>query len=265
MPVTSWESEVIRRLDALVGIGGISSGGGGGGDLATATNQQQLVASLNQFLGENATEARQQDAIALLKKLFQQLDFANRSGTVNPSFIEIATSNVKEILPASGIRKRVRITNHAQDPEDFILIDLNANASLTKGQIIASGQTWESPGREEARARITVVSGSTNNIQISYQETLDSVFSIGELEITNKNLDLADVNYPVTIVGATEPLLSVTALLYESGIQNPIAEQIITTNLVPDINFVITFPDVQAFNNDVLKFLYLELTGINQF
>ncbi|MDJ0536757.1 MAG: hypothetical protein QNJ70_30430 [Xenococcaceae cyanobacterium MO_207.B15] len=81
MPVTSWESEVIKRLETIaLNIGAVSGNGGSVSGTATASNQEQLLASFSQFLGENATEAKQDEAIALLTKLTQQWDFANGIG-----------------------------------------------------------------------------------------------------------------------------------------------------------------------------------------
>lgn len=193
-----------------------------------------------------ATAAKQDEAIALLTQLTQQLDFTNGVGAVQPSQIAIASSTVQEILPLSSTRKRVRITNHSST--DFILIDLNGNATTTKGQIIGVNQTWESPGREEARSRITVISGTGNNVPISYQATIDFIlfFEIGQPTFTNQNANLIDINYPITIIDPTGYLLSLEVSLFEGTTDELIESQFLTTGLINGATITVTFSQVDA-------------------
>ena len=209
-------------------------------------------------LSNSDAQTNQDETIALLTKLTTQLDFTNSIGVVQPSQTTTVTSTVQEILPLSGTRKRVRITNHSSDS---LLIELNGEATTTRGQIIGAGQTWESPGREEARSRITVISGSGNDILISYQETSDSVFFIGEQTIINQSLNIIDIRYPIIIFGATQPLASMTVELYEEGVETAIATNNYNTGLEPAATINVDFLGINGFNGIEPKAFYIVVSG----
>lgn len=182
-------------------------------------------------------------------------------GAVQPSEGAIATSTVQEILPLSGIRKRVRITNHS--PTDSILIELNGDATLTQGQIIGGNGTWESPGIEEARSRITVLSATGNNVNISYQETIDNVFVIDALQITNSNLNFADLTWDINIVGATSEISQVQVRLREEGNASALAS-LDYFNLIPGSTFSPTFTNINTVNgSSEQKEFYIEIEVIS--
>lgn len=228
---------------------------------ATDINQEEIKLLLTNFLAENATEAKQNEAIAVLDKLNQQLELSNSVGTVQPSQTAIANSTAQEIFALSGTRKRVRITNHSAS--DFILIEVNGDASLVQGQIIGAGGTWKSPGREEARSRITVISGTGANIPISYQETSDSVFFVSEPTITGL-ANILEITYPVSIAGATQPLSSLTANLYAEGEAAIIQTTIINAGLIPGAIVSVVFSGVNGLNSSSQpREFYLELIGVD--
>lgn len=245
MNVTSWESEVIKRLDAIASANSSSFGDNAG----------------------SAIEAKQDEAIALLDKLSQQSEFANGVGAVQPSQTAIATTTPIEILPQSATRKRVRITNHATIATDFIIFDLNDNdnsfnsgTNSVQGRILAPGNTWESPGREEARARISILSGTNNDVPISYQETSDSVFFIGEQVILTQNLNIVDIRYSIAIVGATAVLNAMTVELYEEGVENAIATNNYSSGLIPGSIINADFLGLDGFNGTEPKEFYIIVT-----
>lgn len=207
----------------------------------------------------SATVAKQDEAIALLNKLTQQLDFANGIGAVQPSQTAIASSTVQEILPLSGTRKRVRITNHS--PTDSILIELNGDATVTQGQIIGAGGTWESPGIEEARSRITVISATGNDVPISYQETSNAPFIVGDQTVLNQNANIIDLKYSIIIFGVSSSLTSLAVELFEVGDPNPIAVNNYTTGLEPGNTINAEFIGIDGFNGIEPKEFYLIVSG----
>lgn len=254
---TSIPSDTIRNALLLQLLANLS-GGGGSIDPATATNQQQLFASFGQFLGENATEAKQDEAISVLNQIVQQ---GEQTGSVQLSQTAIASSQVQEILPLSGTRKRVRITNHS--PTDFILIELNGDADLTQGIIIEPNKTWNSPGTEEARSRLTVISGTGNDVPISYQETSDSVFFVDEPTITGL-ANILDISYPISIVGATRPLSTLTANLYADGEIGIIQTININSGLIPGATISVVFSTIDGLNGSGQpREFYIELIGVD--
>ena len=218
----------------------------------TVGNPVSLGSESNNF--SSATEAKQNEAVpqataslvALLERINQQLDFANGIGAVQPSQTAMASSTVQEIFALSNIRKRVRITNHS--PADSILIELNGDASLFRGQIIPASGTWESPGREEARSRITVISETGNNVDISYQETIDFVlfFDIAEPTFANQNANLIDISYSITITDSLGYLSSLTVGLYEVETEELLEEQNFTTGLNNGATINVTFLQIDA-------------------
>ncbi len=257
------EISLLREIrDALAG--------GNSVDSPTATNQEQtnvllsgLTNSINTidsvdlesiqiYLNTAAKEVKQDTAIALLTQISEQS--ATRSGSVQPSQTAIATSEVQEILPLSGTRKRVTIRNHSTT--DFILIELNGDASITQGQIVGAGGTWESPGIEEARSQITVVSGTSNDVNISYQYVSTSIFILGEEIILDQQGNLIDFRYPLIIVGSS-PVSSIEVSLFEAGVTDPIQVLTFTDNLNPGNLINADFLRINGFDGTVAKEFYV--------
>lgn len=116
---------------------------------------------------DSATVAKQDEAIALLNKLTQQLDFANGKGTPHPAINATATITSGDIAPANSDRSLIYLHNHSDT--NTLIVNFGATASATSAIYrVQPEQTLIEKGAI-VQLRISAVA-STGTINYSYLE-----------------------------------------------------------------------------------------------
>ena len=226
---------------------------------ATEAKQNEAIALLNSLLGEQATLRKQLETQQFLEKITRQLEYQNGSGKTQPTTNAVAIATVQELLPEFQIRKSLAITNHGVGATEKIIIAFNTDAEINKGEILDPGKTWESPNKEKARSRITFISGSGNDIPISYTETLDRIliFNISDPTFANQTANLADITYQIFITDTLDILSSLKVSLFSTDSDIPIETQTITNEIADGAIVNVVFNQIGVIE----KTFYLVVKG----